>query len=199
MARLRSRAPTVAAIASVVGAWIACGPLTSQRSDQVTGGSAGLDGGVKIADAIADFDGPADIATEGGSADAPPFDAVSDTPTEGGQPDGAPFDAAPFDAFTNRDGSIIIVDARPDAPPPDAGVPDAAIADASVPRDVSDVSDSGANVDAAGSAGTSFAYDNISFYDCRCAGSGAPVGGWPILGAIAVVIVRRRRGSSSAR
>jgi hypothetical protein len=38
-----------------------------------------------------------------------------------------------------------------------------------------------------------------SFYACTCNGTGAPVRGWPVAFAIAAVIARRRRGSSSPR
>jgi hypothetical protein len=41
-------------------------------------------------------------------------------------------------------------------------------------------------------------FDNTSFYACACNGPGAPSRGWPIVLAIVIVIVRRR-GSSSAR
>ncbi|HEY5951555.1 MAG TPA: choice-of-anchor D domain-containing protein [Kofleriaceae bacterium] len=42
-------------------------------------------------------------------------------------------------------------------------------------------------------------FDNTSFYACACNGPGAPARGWPIVLAIAIVIGRRRRGSSSSR
>ena len=41
-------------------------------------------------------------------------------------------------------------------------------------------------------------WDNTSFYACACNGPGAPSRGWPIVLAI-VVVIFRRRGSSSAR
>lgn len=42
-------------------------------------------------------------------------------------------------------------------------------------------------------------FERTSFYACACNAPGPPVRGWPIVVAIAVVIGRRRRGSSSAR
>ncbi|HEX5060112.1 MAG TPA: choice-of-anchor D domain-containing protein, partial [Kofleriaceae bacterium] len=43
-------------------------------------------------------------------------------------------------------------------------------------------------------------FDNTSFYACACNGPGAPSRGWPIVLAVAIVIVRRRRpGPSSPR
>jgi MYXO-CTERM domain-containing protein len=41
-------------------------------------------------------------------------------------------------------------------------------------------------------------FDDTSFYACGCSGGFAPTGGAPILFAL-LFIVRRRRGSSSAR
>ncbi len=42
-------------------------------------------------------------------------------------------------------------------------------------------------------------FERTSFYACACNAPGPPVRGWPIAVAIAIVIGRRRRGSSSAR
>jgi hypothetical protein len=39
-------------------------------------------------------------------------------------------------------------------------------------------------------------FDQTSFYACACSGPGAPQRGWPVVVAIAIVIARRRRGSS---
>jgi hypothetical protein len=79
-----------------------------------------------------------------------------------------------------------VADAATDAPLADAGI-DAPHVDAGNP------------FGDGGSGGTSLRYEQLSLYDCRCAGSHAPIGGWPILGAIVFVIARRRSGSSSAR
>jgi MYXO-CTERM domain-containing protein len=42
-------------------------------------------------------------------------------------------------------------------------------------------------------------FDETSFYTCACSTPGAPWGAWPLPLAVAVLIVRRRRGSSSSR
>jgi hypothetical protein len=47
--------------------------------------------------------------------------------------------------------------------------------------------------------GASGGTNPTSFYACSCNGRGAPGRGWPVVLAIAGVIARRRRGSSSAR
>lgn len=39
-------------------------------------------------------------------------------------------------------------------------------------------------------------FDRTSFYACACSAPGVPVGGWPIVLAVATVTFRRRRGSS---
>jgi hypothetical protein len=42
-------------------------------------------------------------------------------------------------------------------------------------------------------------FDETSFYTCACSTPGVPWGGWPLPMAVALLIVRRRRGSSSSR
>jgi MYXO-CTERM domain-containing protein len=41
--------------------------------------------------------------------------------------------------------------------------------------------------------------EKTTFYACACSTPGAPWGGWPLPMAVAFLIARRRRGSSSSR
>jgi len=211
----------LAAAVVVIGGWIACGPLIpeGQRGQPVTGSGSmfppfdapfdtpmegsGSGSGPPLLDAPP-FDapsdvfvGPPDVPMEGGSADAP-----ADIATEGGGSD-APGDAGvdaslgelpPDGPSTMPDGAIdAAIDARPDAPP-DAAIDAAILVDArpDAPRDA-------AGDDASGMIGTPFNYQNTSFYDCQCSHNASPLGGWPLGVAFALIIFRRRSGSSSAR
>lgn len=212
---MKVRAQTVAAITVVVGTWLACGPLTDTQSQPerlppVVGldggsgsGSSGLPGDSATEGSGSNADAPFDTPTEGGGSNA---DAPFDATTEGGSGSdgGSGFDAGSGSGIGPPDAGLpdaFVPDARPDASIPDAR-PDAAI-DAPFPPDdcagIIDAPGSGSAKRDAGSGSnvTATNLDETSVY--RCQSSRGPAGAWPMLAAIALITLRRRRGSSSAR
>lgn len=208
---MKVRAQTVAAITVVIGTWLACGPLTDTQSQpERLPPVVGLDSGSGSGSSGL----PGDSATEGSGSNA---DAPFDTPTEGGGSNAdAPFDAATEGGSGSDGGSgsgsgsalpdaglpdAFVPDARPDASIPDAR-PDAAIDAPSPPDDGAGIIDAPGSGSARRDAGsgsnvTATNLDETSVY--RCQSSRGPAGAWPMLAAIALITLRRRRGSSSAR